>query len=64
MFAADLKDPNYETVAGYMMGRLDRIPKAGDEVDVPVNDRDVFCLRVDVMDGKRIAWIVMSRVNS
>jgi CBS domain containing-hemolysin-like protein len=64
MFAADLKDPNYETVAGYMLGRLDRIPKVGDEVDVPVNDRNVFRLRVEVMDGKRIAWIVMSRVNS
>ena len=64
MFAADLTDPNYETVAGYVMGQLDRIPKVGDEVDVPVNDRDVFRLRVEVMDGKRIAWLVMSRVNS
>jgi putative hemolysin len=64
LFALDLKDPNYETVAGYILGKLDRIPKAGDEVDVPVNDREVLRLRVDVMDGKRIAWIVMSRVNS
>jgi putative hemolysin len=64
LFALDLKDPNYETVAGYMLGKLDRIPKAGDEVDVPVNDREALHLRVEVMDGKRIAWIVMSRVNS
>jgi len=64
LFAVDLIDPNYETVAGYLMGKLDRIPKVGDEVDVPVNDRDVLRLRVDVMDGKRIAWIVMSRVSS
>jgi CBS domain containing-hemolysin-like protein len=64
LFALDLKDPNYETIAGYMLGKLDRIPKVGDEVDVPVNDRETLRLRVDVMDGKRIAWIVMSRVNS
>ncbi len=46
-----------------MMGQLDRIPKVGDEVDVPVNDHEVLRLRVEVMDGKRIAWIVMSRVT-
>ena len=45
------------------MGRLDRIPRVGDEVDVPVNDREVLRLRVDVMDGKRLAWIVMSRLT-
>jgi hypothetical protein len=53
-----------ETIAGYMLGKLDRIPKVGDEVGVPVNDRETLCLRVEVMDGKRIAWIVMSRLNS
>ena len=63
MFAANLKDANYETIAGYMMGTLDRIPKVGDEVDVPVNEQDMLRLRVDVMDGKRIAWIVLSRVS-
>jgi putative hemolysin len=62
LFAVDLKDENYETIAGYMMGKLDRIPKTGDEVDVPVNDQETLRLRVDVMDGKRIAWIVMSLV--
>jgi CBS domain containing-hemolysin-like protein len=62
-FAVDLVDPNYETIAGYMMGQLDRIPKAGDEVDVPINDHDRLRLRVDVMDGKRIAWIVMTRIT-
>jgi putative hemolysin len=62
-FAADLVDPNYETIAGYMMGQLDRIPKAGDEIDVPIDDHNLFRLRVDVMDGKRIAWIVLTRVS-
>ena len=64
VFAVDLVDPNYETIAGYMMGQLDRIPKAGDEVDVPLNDHDRLRLRVEVMDGKRIAWIVLTRVAS
>ena len=63
LFAVDLEDQNYETIAGYLMGRLDRIPRVGDEVDVPVNDREVLRLRVDVMDGKRLAWIVMSRLT-
>ena len=62
-FAVDLVDQNYETIAGYMMGQLDRIPKVGDEVDVPINDHDRLRLRVDVMDGKRIAWIIMRRVT-
>ncbi len=62
-FAVDLKDPNYETIAGYVMGRLDRIPKVGDEVDVPVGEQEALRLRVDVMDGKRIAWIVMKRLS-
>jgi CBS domain containing-hemolysin-like protein len=62
-FAVDLKDPNYETIAGYMMGQLDRIPKVGDEVSVPLSDGSLLQLRVEVMDGKRIAWIVMRHVT-
>jgi putative hemolysin len=64
LFGVNLYDPNYETIAGYLLGKLDRIPKAGDEVVVRVNDREALRLCVDVMDGKRIAWIVMSRVTS
>jgi CBS domain containing-hemolysin-like protein len=62
-FGVTLVDPNYETIAGYMMGQLDRIPKVGDEVDVPLSDLERLRLRVDVMDGKRIAWIIMRRVT-
>ena len=61
-FAVDLKDPNYETIAGYMMGQLDRIPKVGDEVNVPLSDGGSLQLRVEVMNGMRIAWIVMRHV--
>ncbi len=61
-FGLNLSDPNYETIAGYVMGRLDRIPKAGDEIDVPLNEHEFLCLRVEQMDGKRIARLVLRRV--
>ena len=63
LFAVDLEDPNYDTIAGYVMGKLNRIPKTGDEVDVQTNEQEVLRLRVEVMDGKRIAWIVMSHIT-
>jgi putative hemolysin len=61
-FGLNLSDPNYETIAGYVMGRLDRIPKVGDEIEVPVDDREALRLRVDRMDGKRVARLVLRRV--
>ncbi len=39
----------YETVGGYMMAALGRIPKAGDEVAI-----DGGSLRVERMDGRRV----------
>lgn len=59
VFGLNLVDPNYETIAGYVMGRLDRIPKIGDEVQVPANEHETLCLRVEQMDGKRIARLVL-----
>jgi putative hemolysin len=61
-FGVNLTDPNYETIAGYVMGRLDRIPKAGDEIDVLTDDHDKLCLRVETMDGKRIARLLLRRI--
>ena len=60
-FCLNLSDPNYETIAGYVMGRLDRIAKVGDEVDIPT-ERETLRLRVDAMDGLRIARIVLRRL--
>jgi CBS domain containing-hemolysin-like protein len=46
----NLQDPNYDTIAGYMLGKLGRIPRVGDVVEV-----DGAHLRVENMDRLRIA---------
>jgi CBS domain containing-hemolysin-like protein len=42
-------DANYETVGGFLMARLGRVPTVGDEVSV-----DGGRLRVLRMDGRRV----------
>ena len=49
-FQLDLRDPYYETIAGFVLGRLGRIARVGDEVDA-----GAVRLRVEAMDGLRIA---------
>lgn len=53
-FNLDLQDPYYDTIAGFMLGRLGRMAKVGDIIRA-----DGVRLRVEAMDGKRIArvWI-------
>ena len=46
----NLQDPNYDTIAGYALGKLGRIPKVQD-----VTEADGVRLRVESMDGLRIA---------
>jgi CBS domain containing-hemolysin-like protein len=46
----DLQDPDYDTIAGYVLGKLGRIPRVGDVVEGG-NVR----LRVEAMDGLRVA---------
>lgn len=43
------EDGAYETVAGYLMSVLGRIPKVGDEVEI-----DSGTLKVERMDGRRV----------
>ncbi len=62
-FGTHLEDPNYETIAGYMLGQLGRMSRVGDEVIIPVDAETAFRLRVEVLDGKRIAWIVLTRIT-
>ena len=55
-FGLNLSDPNYETIAGYILGRLGRMAQMGDEVEA-----DGVRLRVEAMDGLRIARIRLAR---
>ncbi len=52
-----LTDPDYETIAGYMLGRLGRMTEVDDTVQV-----EGLELRVKEMDGLRIARILLRRV--
>ncbi len=54
--ALNLQDPHYDTIAGYVMGKLGRIPKTGDVID-----GDGVQMRVEAMDGLRIARLWLAR---
>ncbi len=58
-FGLELADSNYDTIAGYLLGRLGRIPQPGDVVDVPEQH---IRLKVDAMDRLRIARISLSHL--
>jgi CBS domain containing-hemolysin-like protein len=51
----DLQDPDYDTIAGFVLGQLGRIARAGDAVEA-----NGVRLRVESMDGMRIARLSMS----
>ena len=53
-----LPEGHYETVAGFVMDRLGRLPRDGDRVDVPEH-----VLTVVAMDGLRIGRIRVTPVN-
>jgi CBS domain containing-hemolysin-like protein len=52
-----LNDPHYDTIAGYILGRLGRIARQGDVIE-----SQGVRLRVVAMDGLRIARVALSRV--
>jgi CBS domain containing-hemolysin-like protein len=54
-----LQDPNYDTIAGYALGKLGRIPKVNDVVEA-----DGVRLRVEAMDGLRIARLALARTGT
>jgi CBS domain containing-hemolysin-like protein len=52
----NLQDPHYDTIAGFMLGKLGRIPKVG---DIVVSEGVRFA--VESMDGLRIARLSVKR---
>jgi CBS domain containing-hemolysin-like protein len=52
----NLIDPNYDTIAGYVLGRLGRMPRLHEVVE-----GEGIRLRVEEMDGLRIARLSMMR---
>lgn len=55
-FGLSLGDPNYDTIAGYMLGKLGRIPKVGDHVE---DNEAGISLQVASMDHLRIAQVLL-----
>lgn len=55
MFSLELDDTDIDTLAGFMVQQLDRIPRAGDSVEV-----DGWRMAVREMDGHRVASIELS----
>jgi CBS domain containing-hemolysin-like protein len=58
-FDLHLDDPDYDTLAGFVLGRLGRLAEVGDQVTV-----DGVDLRVEAMDGLRIARLSLTRRTS
>ena len=56
----DDEDEGYDTIGGFVLGRLDRIPVVGDEVDVETGQ-----FRVTQMNGRRIEYLlfVLARIE-
>lgn len=55
-FDLNLVDPNYDTIAGYALGRLGRIGAVGDVVEV-ISDGQRLHFRIEAMEGLRIALL-------
>lgn len=55
-FGLQLKDPHYDTIAGYILGQLGRLAQVGDSVLA-----GGYCLRVEALDGRRIARVSLLR---
>ncbi len=54
----NLIDPHYDTIAGYVMGKLGRIPKAGDVIEL-----GGVRVKVETMDGMRLARLQLTRLK-
>ena len=57
-FGLSLHDDNYDTIAGFVLGRLGRMAKVGDTVEA-----DGVKLKVEAMDGLRIARVSLRHLK-
>lgn len=55
---AELADEDYDTVGGFIMARLGRIPRVGDRVEVPG-----YQFRVMAMDGRRVDRVLVVKAG-
>jgi magnesium and cobalt exporter, CNNM family len=55
----NLIDPNYDTIAGYVLGKLGRMPRPNDIIE-----GDGIRLRVKTMDGMRIERVLLSKLDA
>lgn len=55
-FGLHIDEDTYNTLGGYMLGRLGRRPRVGDRVEV-----ERRTMRVDALDGIRVARVFISR---
>lgn len=55
-YGLGISNAAYQTIGGYVFGRLGRLPKAGDRVNA-----GKALLEVDKMDGRRVATVKMVR---
>jgi len=56
-FQLNLADPSYDTIAGFVLGRLGRMAKVGDTLTA-----EGVRLRVEALDGKRIERLSLFRL--
>ena len=54
-----LQDPNYDTIAGYVLGKLGHIPNVHEMVEI-----DGFRLKVEEMDGLRISRLSLLHLKT
>jgi putative hemolysin len=55
----NLSEPHYDTIAGYVLGKLGRIPH-----DKDVVEGDGVQMKVEEMDGLRIARVALTRLDT
>ena len=60
-FGMTLSDPNYNTVAGYILGKLGRLPLVGDIIEDAENH---ISLKVESMDRMRITQVLVTRLSA